>query len=93
MREWKRGELQAIGAVAKLMILGGGFVVLFTSYLDFNVSQFLDGLPGTLVTSPFTTLLGGTIALSLGVALRVWLWRVQKRTGISSQPFDRKGNN
>ena len=92
MRDWKRGELQAIGAVAKLLMLGGGFVVLFTSYLDFNARQFVDGLPSTLITSPFTTLFGGIIALALGIALRLWLWRVQKKTGISSQPFDRKGN-
>ena len=92
MREWKRGELQAIGAAAKLMILGGGFVVLFTSYLDFNASQFLHGLPGTLITSPFTTLLGGTVVLVMGCTLGIWLWRVRRRTGISSQPFDRSGD-
>ncbi len=92
MRDWKRGELQAIGAAAKLMILGGGFVVLFTSYLDFNVAPFFDGLPGTLITSPFTKLLGGTVILAIGCTLGVWLWRVRRRTGISSQPFDRSGN-
>ena len=91
MRDWKRGETQAIGAVAKLLMLGGGFVVLFTSYLDFNASRFVDGLPNTLITSPFTTLLGGIVTLAIGLAIAVWLWRVRRRTGISSQPFDRGG--
>jgi hypothetical protein len=92
MRDWKCGELQAVGAGAKLLILGGGFVVLFTSYLDFDVSRFLNGLPGTLITSPFTTLLGGAVALTIGCLLGIWLWRVRRRTGISTQPFDRRGN-
>ena len=91
MRDLKRGEIQAIGAVAKLLMLGGGFVVLFTSYLDFNASWFVEGLPNTLITSPFTTLLGGIVTLAIGLAIAVWLWRVRRRTGISSQPFDRGG--
>ncbi len=90
MREWKRGEIQAIGAVAKLMILGGGFVTLITSYLDFTFATFVQGLPGTLTSGPFPTLLGGSVVLLLGCALAVWLWRVQRRTGLSTQPFDRR---
>jgi hypothetical protein len=89
MREWKRGEIQAIGAVAKLMILGGGFVALFTGYLDFNYATFVSGLPATLTSGAFPTLFGAVLVLLLGCALGCWLWKVGKRTGISTRPFDR----
>lgn len=89
MREWKRGEIQAIGSVAKLMIIGGAFVVLHAAWLDFKYSEFTKGLPSTLVSGPFLRILIASVVLLLGVTLSVWLWRVRKRTGLSTRPFGR----
>lgn len=91
MREWKRGEIQAIGTAAKLMILGGGFVTLIT-YLEFNFTTFMQGLPATLTSGDFPTLLGAGIVFLLGCTLAVWLWQIRRKTGISTQAFDRSEN-
>jgi hypothetical protein len=90
MREWKRGEVQAIGVAAKLMIIGGFFVALGSLWLDFDSADFVEGLPRTLVSGPFATTLVAGVVFLLGCTLAVWLHRVQKRAGISTQPFDRE---
>ncbi|MEQ8787941.1 MAG: hypothetical protein RIC55_16665 [Pirellulaceae bacterium] len=89
MRDWKRGEIQAIGAVAKLMIVGGGFVVLHGVWLDFKWAEFTKGLPGTLATDPYPRILIAGVVMLMGAALSIWLWGVRKRTGITTRPFDR----
>ena len=89
MREWKRGEIQAIGSVAKLLILGGIFVAMHGLYLDFNWTEFSQGLPGSLVSEPFPRIFIAILIFLVGCALSVWLWRIRKKTGISTRPFDR----
>jgi len=70
MREWSRGELQAFGSVAMLLLIGGIFVVAF-SWLD------REWLPVSL----------GGLAIILGLALRISIFRYARRTGRSEVPF------
>jgi len=89
MREWKQGEVQAIGAAAKLMIIGGAFVALYSIWLQFDYSHFVKGLPGTLVSGPFVTILIASVVFLSGCALGIWLYRLRKKTGLSTRPFDK----
>jgi hypothetical protein len=90
MREWKRGEIQALGAVAKLMILGGGFVAMYELYLEFRLDEFTRKLPGSLISGPFPRVFLAVLVALAGCALALWLWRVGKRAGVSTRPFERE---
>ena len=89
MPEWKRGDIQAIGVVAKLLIVGGA-VTICAAFMDFDLAAIKRGLPGTLISGPVLTLLIGSVVFLLGFTIAIWLWRVRRRTGISTQPFDRR---
>lgn len=75
MRNWKRGELQALSAAAKFLIFLGLFMVVFSVYDRVRLNQ----------DWPWAVL--GAILATGGLALGVWVMRLQKLTGLSGKPF------
>lgn len=74
MRDWKRGELQALSAAAKFLIFLGLFMVAFNVYNRVTIRQ----------DWPWPVL-GGILAVA-GLVLGIWDMRLQKATGFSGKP-------
>jgi hypothetical protein len=79
MREWKRGQLQMIRAIAGLLQGGGGAVFVY-------ILMFAQG---ELISSQVAALLGAIASFLAGYGLFRWLGRTERATGLSSHPFDR----
>jgi len=90
MRNWTKGEVQALGLAATwLVIIGVVSAIAGGIAIAVSWGSFMKYLPFSLLG--LLTIVGAAIVAS-GIRLTIYLNRYQKRTGISQVPFAAGGD-
>ena len=86
MRNWSKGELQALGLASNFLVIAGLLTTIAGGcMLAFTWRSFVEELPGSLL-GVLTAIVG--IALFVGgIRITLFTKRYEKETGKSAVPF------
>jgi hypothetical protein len=88
MKQWTRGELQAIAAASRFLAIFGLIVVCFgVLFLVIDWKIFVTTLPSSLISFSFLISVGGIAMVVGGFMLSNYVRKYEKKTGESSFPF------